>query len=97
MRLYDPQNIGQWVMQYLGKDNILSPFAGEVRSPSSGQETLAAPTPAVAPGSTGGDLSDLLSGLGGATSSSGGATNPSGVFWVDAWGNRHEGAPWSRF
>jgi hypothetical protein len=40
MRIYEPQNIAQWVMQYLGQDNILSPFAGNIRDATSQSTTI---------------------------------------------------------
>lgn len=89
MRLYDPQNIGQWVMQYLGKDNILSPFAGGLRSDSSSQETQAAPSPSptITTTSSGPDLSKLFSSLAG--QSGGGSATPSSgpeIQWYDPMG-----------
>lgn len=93
MRLYDPQNIGQWVMQYLGNDNILSPFAGGLRSDSSSQEMQAAssPSPTITTTSSGPNLSKLFSSLAG---SSGGSSGPAGsappngntIQWFDPYG-----------
>lgn len=94
MRLYDPQNIGQWVMQYLGKDNILSPFAGGLRSDSSSQEMQAAPSTSpsstITTKSSGPDLSKLFSSLSSLVSQSGGgsAAPSSGpkIQWYDPQG-----------
>jgi len=92
MRLYDPQNIGQWVMQYLGKDNILSPFAGGLRSDSSNQEMQAAPPPTITTTSSDPGLSKLLSSLisksggGGAAPPSAPPSNQPPIQWYDPQG-----------
>jgi hypothetical protein len=90
MRLYDPQNIGQWVMQYLGKDNILSPFAGGLRSDSS-KELQAAPSPTTTTTPSGSRISDLFSSLvgsSGGSSGSAGSAPPGGntIQWFDPYG-----------
>ena len=40
MRIYEPQNVSQWVMQYLGNDHVLSPFAGNIRADNMANQML---------------------------------------------------------
>lgn len=101
MRIYEPQNIGQWVMQYLGNDNVLSPFAGNIRpgttdqalQVSSGAATTAASSlPANENLFDPSAIADLIRSIsdsgssGGGGGSSSGSSNANPIQWYDPYG-----------
>jgi len=90
MRVYDPGNVAQWVLQYLRDNAPLMPSAGP-RPTMSGGGGGAAPLPASepVPGGTGAsvpDLSGILGAIDGGGSDGGGSAPPSVPHWTDPFG-----------
>lgn len=99
MRIYEPQNVSQWVMQYLGNDHVLSPFAGNIRADNMANQMLSvdgvgssamSDVNAFDPSA----ITELIRSIGnsgggsrGGSGGSGGSSAPSnGIQWYDPWG-----------
>lgn len=95
MRIYEPQNVSQWVMQYLGNDHVLSPFAGNIRADNMANQMLSvdgvgssamSDVNAFDPSA----ITDLIRSIGrsggGSGGGSGSSSSSNGIQWYDPWG-----------